>query len=371
MATFQIPHCAQLSYRLTIAPPKARSKYFRRIRLLLQELLPERDYPFDYIRYRIIGYCIDQDTGQCFSAGKLRADLEILAGEIQPLSASVEEETSPSAGAEALPRPAADLEPEHAYYYEDAFEDPSADQAILREGGAACKSSVDRLLTAAEEVQLFRCYNYCKYQVTTLTRTVADNLDRSKEVESINFYKGIALECRNRVIEANLRLVLRVVRLHLGKNITYEELVSDGNNSLMRAVENFDYRRRTRFSTYATWVVTKNYARSIPQENGLLKAFRTDSEGILADTEQDEKKYKTRLLPGLWKTIEEALQKLPEKERIAVTYFFGVNGAPVSLKDIAPMLGLRSKEIVRRYKDRGLRRLQQIVDAELYEQIYT
>ncbi|MBI2194670.1 MAG: sigma-70 family RNA polymerase sigma factor [Planctomycetes bacterium] len=367
MAEFHIPYIAQLSYRLGIAPPKARSKYVRRIRQLLQELKGDRDYPFDYIRYRILGYCIDQDTGQCFAAEKVRADLDLLLSEIQPLGASRQED----AGVPSPSAPASDLEPEPAYYYETIFDEKDSDVSILRAGGAACQDSGSGILTAAAEVDLFRCYNYCKYQVTRLTRVHADSPDRSEVVERVNFYKRIALVCRNRMIEANLGLVRRVVRLHLGKNFSYEELVSEGNNSLMRAVENFDYLRKNRFSTYATWVVVKNFARTIPRENELLKTFRTDQEGFFADTEEDAKKTRTRLLPGLWKTIEEALEKLPEKERIAVTYFFGVNGAPISLKNIAPMLGLTSKEIVRRYKDRGLRRLQQIVNAELYEQIYS
>ena len=368
MLSFQIPHSSKLLARLTQSPPKARAKYYRRIRNLLKELKDERDYPFDYVRFRIIGYCIDKDTGQCFSSEQLKADLEQFAEEIRPVTARDE----PLQSASPAQSPASkDLEPEPDYIFESAFSDNTIEHNILKEGGDACKNSRGRLLTREEEADVFRCYNYCKFKVTLLTTQIADSVDRFAVVEEINFYKDIALQCRNHIIELNLRLVYKAVQTHLGKNLSFEELVSDGNNSLMRAVEKFDYRRGNKFSTYATWAITKNFARSVPRENAFLKTFRTEADDLFDGVEADEKKNKTRLLPRLWKTIEEAIEKLPEKERIAVTHFFGVQGAPISLREIAPKMGLRSKEIARRYKDRGLARLQQLLDSELYEQIYT
>jgi len=370
MSEFRIRHSTKLQARLIAAPAKSRIKYLRRIERLLQELSDGRDYPFDYVRYRVIGYCIDQDTGESFKSEDIRADLQALASEVRPLAeAEVLEKEPERVSAACLT--SVDIEPEPAYFAEPAFDDPETEPALLREGSEAARNSADRLFTPQEEVHIFRCYNYCKYKVTQLTRMIADSVDRFAVVERINFYKSVALECRNRIIEANLRLVPGAARQHIGKNLTYEELISDGNNSLMVAVEKFDFRRGNRFSTYATWAIVKNYAQSVPRVNQLRKAFRTDSGDLFENVEQNEKKYKTRLLPRLWRTIEEAIETLPEKERIAVTYFFGVKGAPISLQGIAPKLGIRSKEVVRRYKDRGLRHLQEILDSELYEEIYT
>lgn len=370
MLEFRLEQCADMLSRLTGAPQKARAKYLRRIERLLEELDPSRQYPFDYIRYRIIGYCIDQDTGSLFQGGDLQADLTSLATEIRPLTLAAKLEKA-KVGQQPKRAEPADLEPEPAYIFEPAFEDDGFDKLILRLGGDSAKACGGRLLRPDEEKNLFRCYNYCKFKVTHLTRQIADSLDRFSVVEEVNFYKGVALQCRNAIIEANIGLVNRATIQHVGRNLAFEELLSDGNNSLIRAVENFDYRKGNRFSTYSTWVITKNFARSIPLENLLRKSMGTDSEAVLETQPENEKKYKTRLLPRLWKTIEEALEKLPEKERIAVTYFFGVHGAPISLREIAPKLGIKSKELVRTYKDRGLRHLEEILDSELYEEIYT
>ena len=70
---------------------------------------------------------------------------------------------------------------------------------------------------------------------------------------------------RNQIICANLRLVVSIAKRHLGPVQNFFELVSDGNVSLMRAVERFDYSLGNRFSTYATWAIINNFARTIPE----------------------------------------------------------------------------------------------------------
>ena len=69
---------------------------------------------------------------------------------------------------------------------------------------------------------------------------------------------------KNQIVSANLRLVVSIAKRYVGPAVDFFEFVSDGNLSLMRAVEKFDFLRGNRFSTYATWAIVKNFARSIP-----------------------------------------------------------------------------------------------------------
>ena len=71
---------------------------------------------------------------------------------------------------------------------------------------------------------------------------------------------------KNEIISANLRLVVSIAKRHVSPGENFFELVSDGNISLIRAVEKFDYARGNKFSTYASWAIMKNYARTIPDE---------------------------------------------------------------------------------------------------------
>src|SRR5690606_33103726 len=75
-----------------------------------------------------------------------------------------------------------------------------------------------------------------------------------------------AVKTKNKIVQANLRLVVSIAKRHMGSSDDFFALVSDGNMSLIRAVEKFDYSRGNKFSTYASWAIMKNFARTIPNE---------------------------------------------------------------------------------------------------------
>jgi RNA polymerase primary sigma factor len=70
-------------------------------------------------------------------------------------------------------------------------------------------------------------------------------------------------ELRNAIIEANLRLVVSIAKKYFHPNLNFLDLVQEGNLGLMRAAVKFDYRRETKFSTYATWWIRQSIMRSI------------------------------------------------------------------------------------------------------------
>lgn len=70
-------------------------------------------------------------------------------------------------------------------------------------------------------------------------------------------------EARNRLIEANLRLVMWVARKYRWAGMPLSDLLQEGNLGLMRAVDRFDHRREARFSTYATWWIRQSITRSL------------------------------------------------------------------------------------------------------------
>ena len=84
-----------------------------------------------------------------------------------------------------------------------------------------------------------------------------------------------AVAVKNQIVRANLRLVVSIAKRHVGPTDNFFELVSDGNMSLIRAAEKFDYARGNKFSTYASWAIMKNFARTIPDEHRRRDRFRT------------------------------------------------------------------------------------------------
>ncbi|HEY8428670.1 MAG TPA: sigma-70 family RNA polymerase sigma factor [Sandaracinaceae bacterium] len=68
---------------------------------------------------------------------------------------------------------------------------------------------------------------------------------------------------RNQLAEANLRLVVMLAKAYRASGVPFADLVQEGNLGLMRAVDKFDYRVGTRFSTYATWWIRQSIAREV------------------------------------------------------------------------------------------------------------
>jgi RNA polymerase primary sigma factor/RNA polymerase sigma factor len=223
------------------------------------------------------------------------------------------------------------------------------------------------LLTKEQEQHLFRKYNYLKYKAAKLRKELDPEQPKAALMDEIEELYEEIVETKNQIAKANLRLVVSIAKRHVTPDQNFFELVSDGNVSLLRAVEKFDFARGNKFSTYASWAIMKNFARTIPGEYRQRDRFRTSYDELFAATEEergnpmvDERAQSDRL-----EKIQRILQRLDDREQQIIIGRFGLDHArePLTLKEVGAEMGV-TKERIRQIEARALNKLRLAAQEE-------
>jgi RNA polymerase primary sigma factor len=222
------------------------------------------------------------------------------------------------------------------------------------------------LLTREQEMHLFRKMNYLKYRAWHLRERIDPTRAKTADLDAAEAFLEEALAVKNQIIRANLRLVVSIAKRYLGPSNNFFELISDGNMSLIRAVEKFDYARGNKFSTYATWAVVRNFSRSIPEEKSRRDRFVTGHEEMFEsapDHRPDEHEIENAHA-RMQKVVRTLLSRLDDRERTIITSRFGLGGASAqTLEQLGHDLGI-TKERVRQLEARAQDKLRRFADQE-------
>ncbi len=210
------------------------------------------------------------------------------------------------------------------------------------------------LLSAAGERALFLKYNFHKFEFVAARRKLEPQFARAHDLNALEAIRRRVVETKNLIVKSNLRLVVSVARKHLRAGLSLMELISDGNLTIMRAVDSFDVHKGNRFSTYATLSLMKGYARSVPEMLAHRGGgFGEDALATVADPRHAA--HVDRLMHR--EHVRELLHQLDERERNVLHAHYGLqDGIPATFEQVGKLMGL-SKQRVRQIEQTALAKL--------------
>lgn len=217
------------------------------------------------------------------------------------------------------------------------------------------------LLSAARERALFLKFNFHKFQFVAARRKLEPQFARLRDLALLEEPLKLANDTRNAILRANLRLVVSVARKHLRPGLSLMELISDGNMTLLRAVEGFDIHRGHRFSTYATLALMKGFARSVPQMQAGGRAAGLDPELLNSLPDGRGDLAPRRLVMN--DQLRFLLTGLDDRERTVLSAHWGLgHGSAATYEELGVRMGL-PKHRVRQIEQAALAKLRKAAGA--------
>jgi RNA polymerase sigma factor (sigma-70 family) len=219
------------------------------------------------------------------------------------------------------------------------------------------------LLNREQEQHLFRLMNFLKHKARQLRDTIDPTKARIQDLVRIEELQTQASHVKDQLISSNMRLVVSIAKRHAGQADNFFELLSDGNMSLIRAVEKFDFSRGNKFSTYASWAIMKNFARSIPEEKRRRERYVTGHEDVF-EAAPDNRSDEQECLASAEQTryrVNRLLEYLDPREREIIRMRAGLDSHAegMTLEEIGQQLGI-TKERVRQLNVRIMNKLRTI-----------
>ena len=206
-------------------------------------------------------------------------------------------------------------------------------------------------------------------------------------------------QAQQKLVVANIKLVVAVANGYQGRGLSMDDLVSEGNMGLLKAAEKYDGSRGARFASYAVPLIRQNIERALTEEKRKKTPFGNERALAGSELREDAAEWNRKsdvkvrsvdaplgakpnmsllsvlvdgnspladedvLRTDSLEVYEQALASLNERERHVVKAFFGIGQEAQTMAEIGMDMGLK-RERVRQIRDRAVRRLKKRGRAE-------
>jgi RNA polymerase sigma factor (sigma-70 family) len=227
-----------------------------------------------------------------------------------------------------------------------------------------------RLLTRDEEQFYFRRMNWLRFRAATTRGRLDRRRATLRQIEQVEGWLTEAETVKAILITSNLRLVVSIAKKFIDSSWSFDELVSEGNVALMRAVEKFNFALGNRFSTYATYAIQRHFYRLSHRGRQQRKRFVADDEALRsrAANEPDGRYRSSEQIDMLKSLFAGFLSELEPRERRIVVARFGFDGkSPRTFRELGSQMGV-CKERIRQIQSRAMEKIKEMAEGARLEQ---
>ena len=228
------------------------------------------------------------------------------------------------------------------------------------------------VLTQDEERTLFRRMNFLKYKANVLRSQLDPENCTEYELDTIESLLDEAIFVRNQIFRSNMRLVVSIIKKCVTPQVSFDDLLSDGIWTLMKAVEKFDFDRGFRFSTYAYRAITNYAYRKIANQRKENQRYLKGKQDPFLEEiiEADRPEMNEQTWSELSELLEQKIGHLDQREQLIVRarYALGRFSKVQTFQKLADQLGV-SKERVRQLEQRAVDKLRAMAQESRLDQI--
>ena len=267
------------------------------------------------------------------------------------------------------------------YIFNADFDDPTKEAAILDDMPGLAEFEAKRagksppkdvppqmahlyewpLLNKEQEQHVFRKMNFLKHKLHKFQQSLDPTRTRVADLLRIEELRDDIKKCRDLLISCNQRLVYAQAKQRLAPGDNIDDLWSDGNISLDASGREVRLWRGNKFSTYATWAIMKNFARSIPDAKTHRQRYMTGYDELFeakADVRTDEQEV-LAAADAAKARVARLLDHLDARTRDVIRMRTGIDGSEeMTLEQIGQHFGI-TKERVRQINVRGMKQLRE------------